>query len=51
VSDPERHVARPDPERRARLNQRLRQAFIEGAEELERVLRRYPGDVGERRQP
>jgi len=47
-------------ERRARLNQRLRQAFIEGAEEdsrrrldrgltaeeLERVLRRYPGDVG-----
>jgi hypothetical protein len=45
---------------RARLNQRLRQAFIEGAEqdsrrrlsrgltleELERVLRRYPGDVG-----
>ena len=60
MGDPERHVARPDPERRARLNQRLRQAFIEGAEvdmrrrlgrgltaeELERVLRRYPGDVG-----
>ena len=55
-----RDVARPDPARRARLNQRLRQAFIEGAEkdsrrrlgrgltaeELERVLRRYPGDVG-----
>ena len=47
-------------DRRARLNQRLRQAFIEGAEvdmrrllgrgltgeELEQVLRRYPGDVG-----
>ena len=46
-------------ERRARLNQRLRQAFIEGAEEdsrrrlgrgltadeLERVLRNYPGDL------
>jgi hypothetical protein len=44
----------------ARLSQRLRQAFIEGAEhdsrrrlgrgltveELERVLRRYPGDIG-----
>jgi hypothetical protein len=64
VDDPERHVAEPDPERRARLNQRLRQAFIEGAEvdsrrrlgrgltaeELERVLRRYPGDLGERRE-
>jgi hypothetical protein len=47
-------------DRRARLNQRLRQAFVDGAEldsrrrlgrgltleELERVLRRYPGDVG-----
>jgi hypothetical protein len=45
--------------RRADLNRRLRSAFIEGAEEgsrrrlgrgltreeLERVLRRYPGDV------
>ena len=64
MSDPERHVARPDPERRARLNQRLRQSFIEGAEvdmrrvlgrgltaeELERVLRRYPGDLPERRE-
>jgi hypothetical protein len=63
VGDPERHIARPDPERRARLNQRLRQAFIEGAEvdmrrllgrgltaeELERVLRRYPGDLPESR--
>jgi len=50
--------------RRARLNRRLRQAFIEGAEEdsrprrgrrltaeeLERVLRRYPGDVRGRRE-
>ena len=51
----------PDPtrERRRRLNERLREAFIEAAEEdrrrhlgrgltaeeLERVLRRYPGDV------
>ena len=64
MSDPERHVARPDPERRARLNQRLRQAFIAGAEEdsrrllgremtaeeMERVLRQYPGDVRERRE-
>jgi hypothetical protein len=102
VSDPERHIARPDQGRRARLNQRLRQSFIEGAEvdmlvgvedrqqrpadaqrerrtrlnqrlrqafiagaeadmrrllgrgltsdELERVLRRYPGDVRERRE-
>jgi len=56
----------PDPitAGRARLNQRLRQAFISGAEqdsqrrlgrgltaaELDRVLRRYPGDVGERRE-
>jgi hypothetical protein len=59
VDHPERHVARPDPERRARLNQRLCQAFIDGAEtdsrrrlgrgltteELERVLWNYPGDV------
>jgi len=48
-----------DEERLARLNERLRQAFIEGAEEdsrrrlgrgltaeeMERVLRHYPGDV------
>jgi hypothetical protein len=60
MGDPEPHIARPAHERRARLNQRLRQSFIEGAEvdmrrllgrgltaeELERVLRRYPGDVG-----
>jgi hypothetical protein len=60
VGDPERHVARPNQERRTRLNQRLRQAFIAGAEEdsrrrlgrgltaeeLERVLLEYPGDIG-----
>ena len=48
-----------DPDRRARLNRRLRQAFIDGAEEdsrrrlgrglsseeLERALWHYPGDV------
>jgi hypothetical protein len=28
MGDPERHVAIPDPERRARLNQRLRLAFM-----------------------
>src|SRR5664280_2290058 len=38
VSDPEPHIARPDPDRRARLNQRLRQAFIERAEEDSRRL-------------
>jgi hypothetical protein len=62
VGDPEPHVARPDPERRARLNERLCQAFIEGAEvdmrrllglgltaeELERVLEHYPGDLPDR---
>jgi len=50
-------------QRRACLNQRLRQAFIEGAEEdsrrrlgrgltaeeLEQILWHYPGDVLERR--
>jgi len=65
VGDAEPHIARPDHERRARLNRRLRQAFIEGAEvdmrrllgrgltaeELERVLRRYPGDLPEHREP
>jgi hypothetical protein len=63
MGDPERHVADTDHHRRARLNQRLRQTFIEGAEEdsrrrlgrgltakeLERVLRHYPGDLPERR--
>ena len=51
--------------RRSALNRRLRIAFIAGAEErsratmgrglteaeLERVLRRYPGDLRERYQP
>jgi hypothetical protein len=51
-------------DRRARLNQRLRQALIEGdeedsrrrlgrgptAEEEERVLRQYPGDLREPRE-
>jgi len=60
VGDLERRDAGDGHDRRAHLNQRLRQAFIEGAEEdsrrrlgrgltdeeLERVLRRYPGDVG-----
>ena len=55
----------PDGGRLEELNRRLRQAYVEGAEEqsrrqggrgltaeeLERVLRRYPGDVGERRAP
>ena len=63
MGDQEPHVTRPDRERRAGLNQRLRQAFMEGAEvdmrrllgrgltaeEMERVLRRYPGDLPERR--
>ena len=58
------HVPDPDQDRRARLNQRLRQAFVAGAEqdsrrrlgrgltaeEMERVLRHYPGDVAERRE-
>jgi hypothetical protein len=61
MDDPKAPEASGDQDRRARLNQRLRQAFIEGAEadsrrrlgrgltaeeELERVLRRYPGDLG-----
>ena len=64
VEDREAEVLDAEHERRARLNQRLRQAFIEGAEvdmrrvlgrgltadELERVLRHYPGDVEERRE-
>ena len=62
--DPERRDPDTDHARRARLNQRLRQAFISGAEqdsqrrlgrgltaqEMERVLHHYPGDVGERRE-
>jgi hypothetical protein len=60
-----RDVARPDQDRRARLNQRLRQAFIEEAEEdtrrrlgrgltaeeLEWVLWHYPGDLATPRRP
>jgi hypothetical protein len=58
----ERKLADADQERPARLNQHLRRAFLEGAEEdsqrrlgrgpsaeeLERVLRHYPGDMPER---
>lgn len=58
-------VPKPDGGRMEELRRRCRQAFLEGAEEdsrrrlgrgltaeeLERVLRRYPGDVGERRAP
>jgi hypothetical protein len=64
VEDRER-TTDPDHERRARLNQRLRRALLEGAEEnsrrrlgrgltrekLERVLRHYSGEVAERREP
>jgi hypothetical protein len=64
VDDLKARAASPDQERRARLNQRLRRAFIEGAEEdsrrrlgrgltaeeLERVFWRYTGDVPERRE-
>ena len=53
------------PSRLEELNRRLRQAYVEGAEEqshrqegrgltaeeLLRVLQHYPGDVGERRTP
>ena len=56
-------TASADQKRRERLNQRLRQAFLEGAEEdsrrrlelgltaeeLERILWHFPGDVVERR--
>jgi hypothetical protein len=61
-SDP--RTTADEQERRARLEQRLRQSYIEGAEvdmrrllgrgltaeELDRVLRRYPGDLAERRE-
>jgi hypothetical protein len=41
VEDPKKRTANADQERRARLNQRLRQAFIEGAEvDMRRVLGR-----------
>jgi hypothetical protein len=59
VEDREARTAARERERRAHPNQRLRQAFIEGAEadmrrllgrgltteELERALGRYPGDL------
>ena len=57
VDDLKARAASADQERRTRLNKRLRQAFIAGAEldsqlgrgltdeELERALRRYPGDM------
>jgi hypothetical protein len=65
VDDRKARAASADQKRLARLNERLRHAFIDGAEmdsrrrlgrgltarELERVLRRYPGDAGERRKP
>jgi hypothetical protein len=64
MEDRHERTAEAQHDRRARLNQRLRQAFIEGAEqdsrrrlgrgltaeEPERVLRRYPGDLAERRE-
>jgi hypothetical protein len=63
MGDPERRHRSGSDERRDQLNQRLRQAFIEGAEEdsrrrlgrgltaeeLGRVLRHYPGDLPENR--
>jgi hypothetical protein len=62
VDDCRLHLGPADQERRDSLNKRLRQAFLEGAkedsrrrlgrgltaEELEKVLRRYPGDLGGR---
>jgi hypothetical protein len=62
VDDLKARAASADQERRARLNKRLRQAFLEGAEEdsrrrlgrgltveeMERVLWHYPEDVPER---
>jgi len=64
VDDLKARAASADQERRDRLNKRLRAAFIEGAEEdsrrrlgrgltaeeLERILWHYPGDVVERRE-
>ena len=62
VDDLKARAASADQERRARLNMRLRQAFIEGAEEdsrlgrgltveeMARVSWQYPGEVPERRE-
>ena len=63
LDDRLRGVPKPDGGRLEELNRRLRQAYVAGAEEesrqqegrgltaeeLERVLPHYPGDVGERR--
>lgn len=63
MADRDGQLSRLRDDRRVRLNERLRQAFIEGAEEdsrrrlgrgltveeLERVVWHYPGDVAERR--
>ena len=43
VKRPERPIDPADWHRQ--MNVRLRAEYIPGAEELERVLRRYPGDV------
>jgi hypothetical protein len=64
VDDMKAQAASADHERRIRRSRRLRRAFVEDAEEdsrqrlgrgltgekLERVLRRHPGDVVERRE-
>ena len=64
VDDLKARAASGDQERRERLDKRLRATFVEGAEEdsrrrlgrgltaeeLERILWRYPGDVPERRE-
>jgi len=65
VGDLKARAASADQDRRTCMNQRLRQAFIEGAEvdsrrrlgrgltaeELEQVLGRYPGDLTGRSEP
>jgi hypothetical protein len=65
LDDRLRGVPKPDGGRLEELNRRLRQAFVAGAEadtrrrlgqgltaeELERALRRYPGDVEEGQGP
>jgi len=65
VDELKARAASTDQERRERLNNRLRRAFIEGAEEdsrrrlargltaeaLERILWHFPGDMPERREP
>jgi hypothetical protein len=63
VYDGEKQLPEPDGGHRVRLNERLRAAFLAGAEEdsqrrlgrgltveeLERVFWHYPGDIGEHR--